>query len=223
MLKKIIIGLAVVVVAFAGFVSTRPDTYSVQRTATIQAAPEFAFAMVNDFHRWNEWSPWDKLDPKMERTFDGAAAGAGAKYEWKGNDQVGKGRMTIEQSKQNELVHIKLEFIEPWESTNATIFEFKPTGEGTTVTWRMEGTNNFMGKAFSVFMDMDGMIGKDFENGLAAMKTGAEADAKKHAEEKAAAEKLAAEKAAAEKAAAEAAAAAAAPPAEGATAASPTP
>jgi hypothetical protein len=222
MLKKIILGLAAVIVLFAGFVSTRPSTYTVQRTATIQAAPEFAFAMVNDFHRWSEWSPWDKLDPKMERTFDGAASGVGAKYEWKGNDQVGKGRMTIEQSKPNELVQIKLEFIEPWESTNATIFEFKPAGEGTTVTWRMEGTNNFMGKAFSVFMDMDGMIGKDFDNGLAAMKKGAEADAKKHAEEKLAAEKAAAEKAAAEAAAA-AAAAPPAPPAEGATAASPTP
>jgi hypothetical protein len=221
MLKKILLGLVVAVVALAGFIATRPSTYSVQRTATIQASPDIAFALVNDFHQWGEWSPWDKMDPGMKRTHEGAASGVGAKYSWIGNDDVGEGRMTIEESKPSELVRIKLEFIKPFESTSSTSFSFKPEGETVSVTWKMEGTNNFVGKAFSAFMDMDAMIGKDFEKGLAAMKTLAETEAKKRAEE--AAKKVAEEKAAAEKAAAEAAAAAAAAPTDGSTAAAPAP
>jgi polyketide cyclase/dehydrase/lipid transport protein len=216
MLKKILIGLAVAVLALVGFISTRPNTFAVQRSATIQAPPELAFALVNDFHRWGEWSPWDKLDPAMKRTFEGASAGVDAVYTWTGNDQVGEGRMKIEQSKANEQIRIELQFIRPFPSTNSTTFTFKPEGGGTSVTWLMEGRHNFMSKAFSAFMDMDAMVGKDFEKGLANMKTAAEAEAKKRAEEKAQAEKAAA-----------AAAAAAAAPAEGqpaaGTAAAPTP
>lgn len=211
MFKKILIGLVVVLAVLAGIVATRPDSFAVERSTTIQATPEFAFALVNDFHRWNEWSPWDKLDPTMKRTFEGASAGSGALYSWTGNDKVGEGKMTIEESKPNEFVRIKLEFIKPFASTNSTIFTFTPAGKDTQVKWKMEGHNNFMSKAFSMFMDMDKMVGGDFERGLASMKTGAEASAKKAAEEKAAAEKAAAEKAAAEAAAA----AQAAPPAEG--------
>jgi hypothetical protein len=177
MLKKILIGLAVAVVALAGIISTRPATFSIQRTATIQAPAELAFAMVNDFHRWNEWSPWDKLDPKMTRTFTGANAGLDAMYEWTGNDDVGQGRMTIQESKPGELVRIRLEFIKPFEAASTSTFTFAPAGEGTTVTWKMEGNNNFISKAFGLFMDMDKMIGKDFDNGLANMKKAAEAEA----------------------------------------------
>jgi hypothetical protein len=198
MLKKILIGLAVAILALAGIISTRPSQFAVQRSATIQAPADIAFAMVNDFHRWGEWSPWDKLDPNMKRTFTGAKAGLDAMYEWSGNDKVGEGRMTVVESKANELVKIRLEFIEPFASINTTQFAFAPEGEGTKVTWRMEGKNDFIGKAFSLFMDMDAMIGKDFENGLAAMKSGAEAEAKKRAaEQQALAEKAAAEAAAA--------------------------
>lgn len=213
MLKKILIGLGVVIVGFVGFVSTRPDTFTVQRTATIQAAPEFAFALVNDFHHWNQWSPWDSLDASMKRTFDGPSSGTGAKYGWVGNDQVGEGRMTIEESKPNELVRIKLEFLKPMETTNTTLFEFKPEGAGSSVTWRMDGNHSFISKAMCVFMDMDAMVGKDFEKGLASMKKVAEAEATKRNEERLAAEKVAAE----------AAAAANPAPADGATAATPTP
>jgi len=222
MLKKILLGLAVVVVALAGFIATRPDTFSVQRTATMKASPDIAFALVNDFRRWGGWSPWEKMDPAMKKSFEGAESGVGAKYSWSGNDQVGEGRMTIEESKPSELVRTKLEFIKPFESTNTTSFTFKPEGELVSVTWKMEGTNTFMGKAFSVFMDMDGMIGKDFEKGLAAMKTLAEAEATRRVEE---ARMLAEARAAEEKAAAEAAAAAAAAaaPAEGSTATAPAP
>lgn len=187
MLKKILIGLAVAIVALGGFISTRPDTFTVQRSATIQAPADIVFAKVNDFHKWGEWSPWDKRDPNMKRTYTGADAGLDAMYEWSGNKDVGQGRMTIQESKANELVRIRLEFMEPFPATNTTTFAFAPAGEGTTVTWKMEGKNNFMGKAFSLVMDMDKMIGGDFEEGLANMKKGSEAEAKKRAEEKAAA------------------------------------
>jgi uncharacterized protein YndB with AHSA1/START domain len=182
MLKKILLGVAVVLVALCGFIATRPSTFTIQRTATLKASPDIAFALVNDFHHWGEWSPWDKLDPNQKRTFEGAATGVGSIYGWSGNDQVGEGRMTIEESKVNELVRIKLEFIKPWQSTNSTTFTFSPAAEGVSVTWKMEGQNDFMGKAFSLFMDMDAMIGKDFDNGLASMGKAAEAEARKRAE-----------------------------------------
>jgi hypothetical protein len=197
MLKKILLGLAVVVVALAGFISTRPAAFSVQRSATIQAPADIPFAMVNDFHHWGTWSPWDKMDPHMTRTFTGADAGLDAMYEWSGNDKVGSGRMTIQESKPADQIRIRLEFLKPFETTNTTTFTFKPAAEGVTVTWRMEGQNGFMGKAFSLLMDMDSMVGKDFEAGLANLKTAAEAEAKKRAEEKAVAEKAAADAAAA--------------------------
>jgi uncharacterized protein YndB with AHSA1/START domain len=203
MFKKILIGLVVVLAVLAGIVSTRPDTFTVERSATIQSPPELVFARVNDFHRWNEWSPWDHLDPQMKRTFEGANAGVGAMYGWTGNKDVGEGRMTVKDSKPNERVTIELEFIKPFAATSTTTFTFTPAGEGTRVGWKMEGKNNFMSKAMSMFMNMDKMVGGDFERGLAAMKEKSEAEAKKLAEEKAVAEK----------AAAAAAAAAAAPPA----------
>jgi autotransporter translocation and assembly factor TamB len=218
MLKKILLGVAVVLVALCGVIAMQPAEFSVQRSATVKASPDIAFGLVNDFHRWGEWSPWDKLDPNQKTTFEGAAMGTGAKYGWSGNDQVGEGRMTIEESKANEFVRIKLEFIRPFASTNLTTFTFSPAAEGVTVTWKMEGQNDFIGKTFSLFMNMDAMLGKDFDNGLAAMGKIAETETQKRAEAEAA--KLAAEKAAAE------AAAAAAAPVEGQpapTVAAPTP
>jgi uncharacterized protein YndB with AHSA1/START domain len=216
MLKKLLLGVAVLLVALCGLIATRPSTFTVQRTATLKASPDIAFALVNDFHQWGEWSPWDKMDPNQKRTFEGAATGTGSIYGWSGNDQVGEGRMTIEESKANELVRIKLEFIRPWASTNSTTFTFSPAADGVSVTWKMEGHNDFMGKAFSLFMDMDGMVGKDFDNGLANMGKLAEAEARKRAEVEAA--RLAAE-AAAKAAPVEGQPAAA----EGQTVAAPTP
>lgn len=199
MLQKILLGVAVVIVALCGIVAMQPSTYSVQRSATFKASPDVTFALVNDFHQWGGWSPWDKLDPNQKTTFEGPATGVGAKYGWSGNAQVGEGRMEIEESKANELVRIKLEFIRPFPSTSPTTFTFSPAAEGVTVTWKMDGTNDFMGKAFCLFVDMDAMLGKDFDSGLAAMGKIAEAETKKRAEAEAA--KLAAEKAAAEAAA----------------------
>jgi len=136
------------------------------------------FAQVNDFHKWDAWSPWAKLDPNMKQNYEGAPAGTGAMYSWTGNDQVGQGRMTITDSKPSELVKIKLEFIKPWTATNATDFMFTPQGNQTSVKWTMDGDNTFMGKAFGLFMNMDKMVGGDFEKGLAQMKAVAEAAAK---------------------------------------------
>jgi hypothetical protein len=202
MIKKILIVLAVVVAGLAGLISMQSDDLIVQRSATIEAPADIVFAKVNDFHKWAEWSPWEKLDPNMKRTFTGANAGLDAMYEWTGNKDVGKGRMTIQESKPNELVRIRLEFFEPWPQTSTTLITFAPAGEGTTVTWKMDAKHNFISKAMCLVMDMDKMIGKDFEAGLANMKKGAEAEAKKRAEEKALAEKAAADAAAAPPAAA---------------------
>jgi hypothetical protein len=137
----------------------------------MNAPPEAVFAQVNDFHNWDKWSPWAKLDPNMKVTYDGPTSGAGAKYSWVGNSDVGEGRMTIVESKPNELIRIRLEFIKPFESASDTEFTFKPEGKQTAVTWTMAGKHNFMSKGMCLFMSMDGMVGPDFEKGLASMKT----------------------------------------------------
>lgn len=167
MLKKIALGLAAVVVVLVIVIATRPADFEISRSRTIAAPPEVAFAWLNDFHRWPDWSPWEKLDPAMKREVGGAPAGPGATYHWVGNDQVGEGRMTITDSQPPRSVTIRLEFLKPFPATNTTVFDLAPNGGGTTVTWRMSGHNNFMAKAFSLFMDMDAAVGPDFERGLA--------------------------------------------------------
>jgi len=174
MVRKILIGVAAVIVLFVLVVITRPSTFHVERSIVIHAPPENAFAQVNDFHAWAAWSPWEKLDPQMKRTFEGAPSGTGAIYSWVGNDDVGEGRMTIQKSERPSLVSIKLEFIKPWAATNITTFNIARAAEGAKLTWAMDGENNFVAKAMCLFMDMDKMVGGDFERGLAALKTAAE-------------------------------------------------
>ncbi len=180
MVKKILAAVAVLILGFVAFIATRPADFVVTRKATIAAPPEVIFPFVNDFHSWKQWSPWEGLDPKMVTTFDGPPAGKGAIYAWKGNDEVGEGRMTILESVPNDRVIIKLEFLKPFEATNTTTLDFV-AGPSTEVTWKMEGTNNFMSKAAGVFMNMDEMIGKDFDKGLAKLKALGEEEAKKRA------------------------------------------
>lgn len=204
MLKKILIGVAVVLVGLVAFIASRPSSFRVERSATIAAPAEVVFAMINDFHQWQAWSPWEKLDPSMKKTLDGPAAGVGAIYYWNGNDQVGEGRMTVTESRPNERITIKLEFLKPFASTSNIEFTVAPSGSDVKLTWVMGGHNDFMGKVFSTFMDADSMIGKDLEKGLANLKAGAEAEAKRRADE--AAKKAAAEAEAAKKAAEAAAA-----------------
>lgn len=197
MLKKIGLGLAAIVVLFLIVVATRPGEFRYERSAVIHAPPDALFPLVNDFHNWNGWSPWDKLDPNLKRTFEGPAQGVGAMYGWTGNDDVGEGRMTITDAKANESVKIKLEFIRPFAAVNDTEFSFKPEGAGTKVSWAMSGKNNFMSKAFGLFVDMDKMIGSDFDKGLAQMKQLAEAESARRARHDEEAKKAAAAAAAA--------------------------
>ena len=182
MLKKILIGVAAVVVLFVLVVVTRPTAFHTERSIVIAAPPDAAFVQINDFHAWSAWSPWEKLDPQLKRSYDGPAAGAGSMYAWTGNDKVGEGKMTIEKSDKPSSIVIKLEFIKPFAATNTATFTFARVPEGTKLTWAMDGNNNFVAKAASLFMDMDKMIGDDFERGLASIKTVAENYAKANAE-----------------------------------------
>ena len=170
MLKKILIGILVLVVCGLAFATTKPDTFSVERRTTINAPPEKVFANINDFHAWEAWSPWAKLDPAMKTTIAGAPSGPGATYEWSGNSDVGSGRMEITNATPSSNVTIKLDFNEPFESHNTTTFALAPAAAGTDVTWTMTGPSNYMSKVMSVFMSMDKMIGGDFEKGLAQLK-----------------------------------------------------
>jgi hypothetical protein len=185
MLKKILLGLVVVLLALVGFIASRPSTFTVQRTLTMKSKPEYVFPFVNSLYRWSDWSPWNYLDPAMKRTYEGPVLGVGAVYSWSGNDKVGAGRMTLEESRKDELVRIKLEFLRPFASTNTTTVTIKPVGPQSEVTWAMEGHLDFMGKAASLFMDMDKQVGPDFEKGLAALRVLAEAeDAEEEEEER---------------------------------------
>jgi uncharacterized protein YndB with AHSA1/START domain len=180
MIKKIVTVLAVlfvIIAAFAVYVALQPAEFRIERTATIAAAPADVFDQVNDFHKWEAWSPWAKLDPQAKVTFEGAPAGQGAVFTWSGNDDVGEGRMTLAESRPNELVRIDVAFVKPFEGGNISEFAFKPDGEQTAVTWTMSGRNGFIGKAMCLFVDMDKMLGGAMEKGLAQMKSVAEAAA----------------------------------------------
>jgi hypothetical protein len=182
MIKKILLyGIVVIVLIIAIFcvvVAMQPAHYTVERSATINAPAPVVFAQVNDFHKWEAWSPWEKIDPNIKKEFSGPAAGNGAVYSWVGNSDVGEGKMTITDSVPSTSIKIKLEFIKPFAATNATNFMFTSQGNQTNVKWAMSGDKNFVAKAFTMFMDMDKMVGTDFEKGLAQMKTVAEAAAK---------------------------------------------
>ncbi len=169
MLKKILIVLLIAIAGVLGYAATKPDTFQVQRKAVIAAPPEKVFALIEDFRRWNEWSPWDKLDPAMTRTFGGPATGVGATYAWAGNSAVGEGRMEILESTPPSKIRIKLDFIKPFESNNVTEFALVPRDGGTEVTWTMQGPNPYVTKLMDIFVSTDKMIGKDFEKGLADM------------------------------------------------------
>ena len=176
-MKKALIGIVVLLLGFLAFVASRPADFRIERQGTIAAPPATVFPLVADFHRWAGWSPWEKLDLQMKKTHSGAGSGVGAVYQWAGNDQVGEGRMTITEATPPSRIVIKLEFLKPFAATNTTTFTFEPAGQGTRVVWAMTGRNDLMGKAFSLFMDMDAMVGGDFEKGLAALKVLAEAEA----------------------------------------------
>jgi hypothetical protein len=165
----------VVIAALLLLIATRPAEFVVERSATMAAPQDRVHALVNDFHAWQQWSPWENLDPNLHRTYEGPSAGIGAKYAWVGNKNVGEGRMTITESQPGKLIRINLEFLKPFKATNTTLFTFTGHDDHAHVTWRMTGKNNFMGKAFCLVMNMDKMVGGQFEQGLAKMKEVAEA------------------------------------------------
>jgi hypothetical protein len=171
MLETILIVVLVIVLLFVIIVSMQPSEFRIERSAAISAPAPEVFGQVNDFHKWDGWSPWAKLDPAMKQTYEGPPAGKGAIYSWTGNKQVGEGRMTITESRPSEYVRINLEFLRPFKATNTAEFAFKPQGSETAVTWSMTGRKNFVFKAFGLFMSMDKMVGNDFEKGLAQMKS----------------------------------------------------
>ena len=165
---------AVVVVAVAAiliYAATKPDSFRVQRSATMNAPAEKIFPYLEGLKRWTEWSPYEGRDPQMKRAYSGADSGKGAVYEWDGNDNVGKGRMEIVDSKPPSKVVIKLDFLKPFEGHNTAELTVEPKGGQTIVTWAMYGPSTFMTKLIGTFMDMDDMIGRDFAAGLAKLKT----------------------------------------------------
>ncbi|MBI3373304.1 MAG: SRPBCC family protein [Betaproteobacteria bacterium] len=171
-----IIGIAVVflVAAVLVFAATRPDAFRIERSASIKAPPETIFALVNDFHRWVSWSPWENLDPGLKRTYSGAASGTGTAYAWEGNSKVGAGRMEIMQAVPPSRITIKLDFLKPFEGHNTAEFTLERKGDETSVTWAMFGPSPYLSKLMGLFFSMDGMIGGQFEQGLTNLKALAE-------------------------------------------------
>ncbi len=164
------LGFAAALVAFLLYVASRPSEFSISRTLAIRATSAELFSRVNDFHRWADWSPYDKRDPSLQRTFEGAAAGKGAIYRWVGNKDVGEGSMALRESVPASRIEIELAFLKPFPGNNQVVFTFEPSGEETRVTWAMTGRYAFVPKLVGVFLNMDQMIGKDFEAGLASLR-----------------------------------------------------
>jgi carbon monoxide dehydrogenase subunit G len=174
MWKIVILVVLVVVVGVLAAAAMRPNEFSVQRSVSIQAPPEKIYPLINDFRQWPVWSPWEKLDPAMKRTLSGAASGPGAVYAWDGSGKVGAGRMEIKEASVPAKIGIQLDFIRPFEGHNIADFTLVPRGNATEVTWVMHGPAPFISKLMGLFMNMDTMIGKDFEAGLANLKAAAE-------------------------------------------------
>ncbi|MBP6632261.1 MAG: SRPBCC family protein [Kofleriaceae bacterium] len=178
MLTWILLGLgaavALVLLVILLLAAGKPSTFRIERRTEVGAPPATVFAHLEDLRRWRGWSPWEGLDPNLERTYDGAERGVGASYAWKGNKKAGAGRMTITDSRPGERLELRLQFTAPFAATHTTTFTLVPNPAGTEVRWLMEGKNGFGSKVFAVFVDLDALIGKDFEKGLASLRGVAE-------------------------------------------------
>jgi hypothetical protein len=153
------------------------DTYTVERAVTIDAAPDRVYGHIADFHNWEAWSPWEEMDPAMEKTYMGPDSGPGARYAWSGNRKVGEGSMVITEATEPSLVHIDLEFLKPFRASNKTTFSLTPAGDATRVSWTMTGAKTLFTRIMGIFKSMDAMVGPDFERGLANLKATAEGNA----------------------------------------------
>jgi hypothetical protein len=178
MLIKILVVLVILGVILVVIIARRPDVFRVTREARITASPAAVFAHVNDLRKWQEFSPWAKMDPAAKVEFSGPQSGTGSVFAWAGNKQIGEGRMTIIESRPHELIRFNLEFLKPFAATNTAEFTFKAEGGQTVVSWSMSGKNNFMFKAVGLFMDCEKMVGGQFEEGLANLKSIVESEPK---------------------------------------------
>jgi uncharacterized protein YndB with AHSA1/START domain len=174
MLKKFALGVLAILIVILMMAAMKPNSFTISRSIAIDAPPEKIAGLITDFHQWQSWSPWEKLDPNMQRNFSGAAKGVGAVYGWQGNKDVGRGRMEIIEAATPARTVVKLDFIEPFASNNVTTFTLVPAGRTTSVTWTMSGPMLFVSKLMTVFVSMDALIGKDFDKGLAQLKAAAE-------------------------------------------------
>ncbi|WP_130619155.1 SRPBCC family protein [Dyella amyloliquefaciens] len=170
MLIAIVI-ILLVIAALLGVAAMRPDQFRIERTATIQASPERVFPFINDFRHWQAWSPYERKDPTMERSYEGPNAGEGATYGWSGNKNIGSGRMQITESTPSARIEIRLEFFAPFKATNTAEFVLEPRGDGTQVTWAMHGRSSFTSKLMGLLFNIDKMVGKDFEEGLGSLRS----------------------------------------------------
>jgi hypothetical protein len=176
MLRKVVLGGLVLVSVLLMIASFKPDFFKVSRSINISAPQDKVFGHVNDLHQWEAWSPWAKLDPHAQNTYEGAASGEGAAMSWKGNNQVGEGRMTITQSRPIEYIQFRLDFEKPFKGTSMAEFSFMTQNDQTIVTWTMSGKNDWIAKVMSVFMNCDKMIGEQFDKGLLQLKSVAESN-----------------------------------------------
>jgi hypothetical protein len=174
MFRKIVIVVLALIAGVLALAATKPDTFRVERSVSIKAPPEKIFPLIDDFHQWGAWSPWENKDPAMKRTHSGAPHGKGAAYAWEGNNAVGSGRMEIAESSPPSKVTVDLYFLKPMEAHNVADFTLTPEAGATKVTWAMHGPSPFLTKVMHVFLSMDAMVGKDFEAGLANLKAAAE-------------------------------------------------
>jgi uncharacterized protein YndB with AHSA1/START domain len=174
MILRIAIIVAVLIAGALVFAATKPNTFRAQRSVTIKAPPEKIFALINDFHSWNRWAPQDNEDPTMSRTFSGPANGQGAVSEWNSSGSAGRGQMSITESVPPRTISIKVDFVKPFEAHNVNDFTLEPAGASTRVTWSMHGTNLYIMKIMSIFVNMDRLVGTHFETGLYNLKTLAE-------------------------------------------------
>lgn len=174
MMKTLLMGIAAALLGLLGYASTRPDSFSVERSTTVQAPPEKIYPFLADFRQWHAWSPWDKRDPAMKRHFSGAVSGQGAVYAWEGNQHVGSGRMEIRSARPVSSVDIQLDLLSPFKARNIASFTLVPEAGATDVTWTMTGPMPLLSKVMSLFVSMDKMVGADFEAGLAKLKAAAE-------------------------------------------------
>jgi uncharacterized protein YndB with AHSA1/START domain len=173
-LAIIAVVLAIAIAIVLILASTKPNVFSVRRAASMKAPPETIFALINDFHQWANWSPWEHKDPAMQRTYSGAASGEGAVYAWDGDRNVGSGRMEILEASAPSKIVIKLDFFKPFEAHNTAEFTMLPQGDATNLTWVMHGPASLMSRVMQVFINLDRMIGKDFETGLSNLKRATE-------------------------------------------------